>query len=183
MSIKLGGITPTGTFGGWTFFDELLTDYPQELDLALDTVFKTNPLNLAKIYAIGCQVVNGTNYLCIGQRERNQNGKTVEDFITFVINIPLGTDGYKNAKIIKQEVADETILSDDAEKAFSAATSQLVGTVNKPLIELGFSPADKGIDYHFICQSKPVYPAARPYLTYFVINFFNGVYSIVTIKQ
>ena len=125
--------------------------------------------------------MNGVNYALVCRRERTQGENIVKDYVTVVINIPAKVDGYKEAKLVKMEVADETILSDEAKAAFDAKVKPLTGTTHKPLLEVGKQTV-KGVNYIIICQSQVEYLGTEPYLTRIVINQFGSEISVTEIK-
>ena len=179
--IKFGGIETTGTFGGWTLVDGDTSKLPQDIASGMDIAFEDRDEKIVPVYYFGYQLVNGMNHCFVCARERTQDGKTFNDYVTVVINIPPKVDGYKEAKLVKMEVADETILTEEVKKIFDAKIKPLTGAIHKPLLEIG-KQIVKGTNYHIICESKAVYPDAKPYLTRIVLNQFGENSTIVSIN-
>lgn len=177
-----GGITTSGTFGGWTLVDSDANRLPQDLASAIGVVFADDNEKVVPIYYYGYQLVNGLNHCLILKRIRNRNGKTKLDYVTAVINIPPKVEGYKEAKLVSKEVANETILSNETQKAFDAKVKPLVGVEYTPLLEIG-TQVVKGVNYHIICQALVQYPDAVPYAVRIVINQFGENYHIEEIKR
>ena len=169
---KLGGIETAGTFGGWSLVDSDAERLPQDVASGLFVAFENRSEKITPVYYHAYQVVNGVNYALACRRERT----------TVVINIPAKVDGYKEAKLVKMEVADETILSDEAKEAFDAKVKPLTGTTHKPLLEVGKQTV-KGVNYIIICQSQTMYLETEPYLTRIVINQFGSEISVTEIKR
>ena len=180
--IKLGGIETTGTFGGWTLVDSDASRLPQDLASGLYVVFENRTEKITPVYYRGYQLVNGMNHCLICRRERTQGENIIKDYVVVVINIPAKVDGYKEAKLVKMEVAEETILSDEAKAAFDAKVKPLTGTTHKPLLEVGKQTV-KGVNYHIICQSQVEYLGTEPYLTRIIINQFGSEISVTEIKR
>ena len=177
-----GGITTSGTFGGWTLVDSDASKLPQDLASAIGIVFDDDNEKVTPIYYYGYQVVNGLNHCLILKRVRSRNGKTKIDYVTAVINIPPKINGYKEAKLVSKEVADETILSEEAQKAFDAKVKPLTGVGYTPLLEVG-TQVVKGINYHIICQALTQYPDSIPYAVRIIINQFGEGYHSVEIRR
>ena len=179
---KFGGIETTGTFGGWSLVDSDAGRLPQDVASGLFVAFENRDEKITPIYYHAYQVVNGMNHALVCRRERTQGENIVKDYVTVVINIPAKVDGYKEAKLVKMEVADETILSDEAKAAFDAKVKPLTGTTHKPLLEVGKQTV-KGVNYIIICQSQVEYLGTEPYLTRIVINQFGSEISVTEIKR
>lgn len=178
----LGSITTSGTFGGWTLVDSDAERLPQDLASAINIVFDDENEKVVPIYYHGYQLANGLNHCLVLKRIRNRNGKIKVDYVTAVINIPPKVDGYKEAKLVSKEVADETILSEEAQKAFDAEVKPLTGVGYTPLLEVG-DQVVKGVNYHIICQALVQYPDSIPYAVRIIINQFGENYHIVEIKR
>lgn len=177
-----GGITTSGTFGGWTLVDSDAERLPQDLASAIGVVFDDENEKVAPVYYYGYQLVNGLNHCLVLKRFRYRNGKTKIDYVTAVINIPPKVNGYKEAKLVSKEVADETILSEEAQKAFDEKVKPLTGVGYTPLLEVG-TQVVKGVNYHIICQALTQYPDSIPYAVRIIINQFGENYHIVEIKR
>lgn len=180
--IKFGGLETAGTFGGWSLVDSTAAELPQDLASGIYVAFEDRSEKITPVYYFGYQLVNGMNHCLVCRRERTQGEKIVKDYVTVVINIPPKVDGYKEAKLVKMEVADETILSDEAKSAFDAKVATLTGTTHKPLLEVG-KQVVKGVNYYLICQSQTQYLNTEPYLTRVVINQFGSNISVLEIKR
>ena len=180
--IKFGGIETAGTFGGWNLVDSISGGLPQDVASGIYTAFENRTEKFTPIYYFGYQLVNGMNHCLVCRRERTQGEKIVKDYVTVVINIPPKVDGYKEAKLVKMEVAEETILSDEAKKAFDEKVATLLGTTHKPLLEVGRQIV-KGVNYIVICQSQTEYLDTEPYLTRITVNQFGSNISVIEIKR
>ena len=180
--MKLGGIETTGTFGGWQLVDTDAERLPQDVASGLGVAFENRDEQIVPVYYHAYQLVNGLNHSFVCERTRTQNGRAKKDYVVAVINIPPKVEGYKEAKLVKMEVASETILSEEAQAVFDAKVKPLVGTTHKPLLEIGKQTV-KGVNYHIICQSQIMYLDAEPYLTRIIINKFGENVSVVEIKR
>ena len=103
------------------------------------------------------------------------------DYVFVIINIPPGVEGYKNAKIVKQEVAGEVLIDAEAKEIFDDATKYLIGVNHKIMLLVG-TQVVKGVNYHYICESEVIGKAEKSYLTRFVINDFDKTSTIVSIN-
>ena len=179
--MKVGNIKSSGAFGGWYLVDALAEKLPQEVARGLSVAFSEREEELEPVWYIGYQLVNGLNHAFICRRIRKSENREVRDFVTVVINIPMGVNGYKDAKLVKMEVSGESILNEETQEIFDTAMKNMVGAAHKVLAEIG-TQVVKGINYHFICQSQGVYPGSQPYLTRVIINQFGEYVSIVGIE-
>lgn len=179
---KLGGIETTGTFGGWNLVDASAEKLPQDVASAIYGVFDGRDEKINPVWYFGYQLVNGMNHSLVCARERTQNEKVIKDYVNVVINIPPKVEGYKEATLLKMEVAEETILSSEAKQVFDATAGKLTGTTHKPLLEVG-KQVVKGVNFHIICQSQTVYTDEKPYLTRIVLNRFCENMSTVEIQR
>ena len=175
----VGTITNSKLLGGWTLKLERADKLPQALASAFTKLFADrlggsyNPL-----YYVGTQQVNGINHKLIVERTKQvSGGKTIKDFAVVTINIPAGDFKAEAATKVSEEDATDFVLRDEIEKGVKKALADFTGANHKPILELG-EQVVKGIDYHFICESKGSYPNAEPYLTRVAINNFQDNWTI-----
>ena len=179
-----GEISNAKLLGGWTLKLEKADKLPQDLATAFGKLFgdKLGGSYMPAFY-VGSQLVNGLNHKIIVERTKQvSGGKTVKDFAVVTINIPAGDVRAEKATKVSEEDATDFVLRDDIEKGVKKALADFVGAVHKPILELG-EQVVKGVNYHFICESKAVYPGAEPYLTHLVINNFQDNWTIVEIEK
>jgi hypothetical protein len=174
-----GGIEYQGLIGGLTILDKPVTSLPQDLASALTSL---NAGLLGATYVplryIGTQVVNGVNHYLLAKDIRATKDKDTS-IVIMVINIPPGSVGGKGATLVKI-IEEETDVPAAIRAIFEKATRQLIGVDYKMLLFIG-SQVVKGINYHFICQAKVVYPGAEPKVVRLVINEFQNEISVVSI--
>ena len=180
----LGGITNSEALGGWILKMRKVNRLPQDVASAFGLVFEDNlGATYVPMYYLATQLVNGTNHKLIAERIKIvSKGKQIKDFVVVTINIPAGSIGGQGATKVSEEDATDFILRDDVEKGFKKAMSDFTGAEHKPIFEIG-TQVVKGINYHFICESKVVYPNAEPYLTRVVINNFKDNWAIIEIEK
>ena len=174
-----GEITNSKLLSGWTLKLESAEKMPQDLATAFGKLFGTKlGASYMPVFYVGDQLVNGTNHKLIVERNRIvSGGKTIKDFAVATINVaPLDVRAAK-ATLVSEEDATDFVLRDDIEKGVKRALKDFTGAEHKPILELG-EQVVKGINYHFICESKAVYPNAEPYLTHLVINNFQDNWTI-----
>ena len=179
-----GEITNAKLLGGWTFKLERADKLPQELASAFTALYGTKLGGAYKpLYYVGTQVVNGTNHMLIVERTMLvSGGKEVKDFAVVVINIPAGDFKAEAATKVSETDAADFVIRDDIEKGVKRALTEFTGANHKPILELG-EQVVKGINYHFICESKGVYPNAEPYLTRVAVNNFENNWTIDEIER
>ena len=174
-----GEITNAKLLGGWTFKMQSAEKLPQDLASAFYALYGNKVGGAYKpLYYVGTQQVNGTNHMLIVERTMLvSGGKEVKDFAVVVINIPAGDFKAEAATKVSETDAADFVIRDEIEKGVKRALKDFTGANHKPILELG-EQVVKGIDYHFICESKGVYPNAEPYLTRVVINNFQDNWTI-----
>lgn len=177
---KVGELQISNLFGGYELVDGDARSLPQELASAIGVVFANRPETVIPAYYFGYQLVNGKNHVLVCQRIRRIDEMEERDFVRIEIHIPLGIDGYKKAELKTMEVASETLYLPEIKRIFEEGTKYLVGVEYKSLLFVG-TQVVKGMDYHFICETKQVRPNSNPYLTRLIINEFNGEISIAGI--
>lgn len=170
-----------GEIGGWTLVNENTDKLPQDIASAAYAVFEGRlGVTATPYWYIGRQIVKGVNHALIYRFERLVSGGVKQiEFAKVVINIPPNSIGGKGATIVKEEhtpVISE-VVEDGWNKIFN---SGFVGATHKPVAEIG-SQVVKGTNYHVLAQSQAVYPGAEPYLSYVIINEFQGEWNIVSI--
>ena len=180
----LGGITNSAALGGWILKMRKADRLPQDVATAFVDIFgKLVGGSYTPEYYVATQPVNGMNHKLIAERNKMvSKGKMVKDFAVVTINIPAGSIGGKGATKVSEEDASDFVLRDDIEKGFKKAMKDYLGVEHKPLLEIG-EQVVKGINYHFICESKIVYPDAEPYLTRVVVNNFQDKWTVVEIEK
>lgn len=180
----LGGLTNSDLLGGWALKLRKADRLPQDVATAFGNLFGNNlGATYVPAYYVATELVNGTNHKLIAEVTKLvSKGKFVKNFSVVTINIPAGSVGGKGATKVSEEDTSDFILRDDIEKGFKKAMSNHIGVEHKPLLEIGTQVA-KGINYHFICESKIVHPDAEPYLTRVVVNNFEDNWAIVEIEK
>lgn len=175
----VGGIELTGLLGGLTIIDKPATSLPQDLATALPELnAKLLGATYIPIRYMATQVVNGVNHYLLCKDIRATKDKDVS-IVVLVVNIPPGSVGGKNASIVRI-VEEETNVPEEIRLVFDKAVKQLMGVGYKLLVYVG-KQVVKGINYHFICESKVLYPGAEPKAVHLVINEFQDQTSIVSI--
>lgn len=170
-----------GVCGGWNIVNQPADKLPQDIASASVAVFEGRlGVTATAVWYIGNQLVNGTNYALIYRFERLVSGGKKEiSFIKVVINIPLNSIGGKGATIVSEE--HTPVIEDNVEDGWNKIfNSGFVGASHKPITVIG-TQVVKGTNYHCFAQSCSVYPGAEPYLSYIIINEFQGNWSIVSI--
>ena len=182
--MKVGEITNAKLLGGWALKLEPANKLPQDVATAFGNLYGDKlGGSYIPIFYVGMQLVNGVNHKLIVERTKLiSGGKAVKDFSVVTINIPAGSVGGKGATIVSEEDATDFVLRDEIEKGFKKAMLDFVGAEHKPILELG-TQIVKGTNYHFICESKAVYPDAEPYLTRIVVNNFKDNWTIAEIEK
>ena len=141
-------VETAGTFGSWSLVDSTIGGLPQDVASGIYVAFENRTEKVTPIYYFGYQLVNGMNHCLVCRRERTQGEGIIRDYVTVVINIPPKIDGYKETKLVSMEVAEETILFEEAKKAFDEKVAILLGTTHNPLFSLLLSyKADKYIKW------------------------------------
>ena len=174
-----GEITNAKLLDGWTLKLEKADKLPQDLASAFGNLFGAKfGGSYVPMYYVGTQPVNGINHKLIVERTKQiSGGKNIKDFAVVVINIPAGDIKGERASKISEEDATDFVLRDEIEKGVKKALADFNSVNHKPILELG-EQVVKGINYHFICESKGVYPNAEPYLTRVTINNFQDNWTI-----
>lgn len=170
-----------GTFGGWTLVNESADKLPQDLASAAYDVFNGRLGVIATpVWYIGHQLVKGVNHALVYRFERLiSGGAKQQEFIKVVINIPPNSVDGKGATIVREEHIP--VISDNVEDGWNRIfNSGFVGATHKPIAEIG-SQVTKGTNYHILAQSQGVYPGAEPYLSYIIINEFQGEWNLCSI--
>ena len=180
----VGGLTNSDLLGGWILKLRSANRLPQDVATAFGNLFSDKlGATYTPEYYVATQPVNGMNHKLIAERTKLvSKGKFIKDFAVITINIPAGSVGGKGATKVSEEDTSDFILRDDIEKGFKKAMSNYLGVEHKPLLEIG-TQVVKGINYHFICESKIVHPDAEPYLTRVVVNNFQDTWTIVEIEK
>ena len=179
-----GEITNSKLLSGWTLKLESAEKMPQDLATAFGKLFGTKlGASYMPVFYVGDQLVNGTNHKLIVERNRIvSGGKTIKDFAVATINVaPLDVRAAK-ATLVSEEDATDFVLRDDIEAGIKKAMADFTGSAIKPILELG-TQVVKGMDYHFICESKAVYPDAEPYLTRIAVNNFQNNWTLAEIEK
>lgn len=179
-----GEITNSELLNGWKLNLESANKLPQVVASAFGNIFGDYVGgSYTPVYYVGTQQVNGVNHKLIAQRTMlTSGGKTVKSFAVVTINIPPGDVRGEKATKVSEESAVDFVLRDNIEKGFKRAMADLLGTDNKPILELG-TQVVKGTNYVFICESKEVYPGAEPYLTRIVVNNFQNYWTVVEVEK
>ncbi len=179
MATTVGGIEFSGLLGGLTIIDKPVTSLPQDLASALPNL---NASLLGATYVpiryLATQVVNGTNHYVLSKDIRATKDKDTS-IVVLVINMPPGSIGGKNAQIVRI-IEEETNVPEDIKLIFEKATKQLIGVGYKMLLFVG-TQVVKGINYHFVCESRVLYPGAEPKAVHLIVNEFQGQVSVVSI--
>lgn len=182
MAVQFGALEALGgSFGGWTLVNENTEEMPQDLASASYAVFEGRlGITATPVWYIGHQLVKGVNHALVYRFERLISGGVKQtEFAKVIINIPPNSVGGKGATIVKEEHIP--VISDNVEDGWNKIfNSGFVGATHKPVAEIG-SQVAKGTNYHVLAQSQGVYPGAEPYLSYIIINEFQGEWSIVSI--
>ena len=180
----VGAIENSQLLGGWLLRLRKADRLPQDLASGFGIALNEKlGVKYTPVYWIAEQIVNGKNYKLAARRDKQvSGGVVVTNYVIVTIHIPAGSVGGKGAKLISEESAVDFVLRDDIEKGVKKALTEFTGSGNEPLIELG-SQVVKGVNYHFICESKRVVLNAEPYLTRVVINNFQDDWHIVEIEQ
>ena len=182
--MKVGEITNAKLLSGWVLKLEKADKLPQDVATAFGNLYG-DKLGGAymPVYYVGLQLVNGVNHKLIAERNKYiSGGKAVKDFSVVTINIPAGSVGGKGATIVSEEDTTDFVLRDEVEKGFKKALAEFTGVNYKPILELG-TQVVKGMDYHFICESKGNYADAEPYLTRIAINNFQDNWTLDEIER
>ena len=175
----LGGIELAGLLGGLTIIDKPVSSLPQDLASALPELnAKLLGATYIPIRYMATQVVNGINHFVLCKDIRATKDKDTS-IVVLVVNIPPGSVGGKNASIVRI-IEEETNVPEEIRLIFEKATKQLMGVGYKMLIYVG-SQVVKGTNYHFVCESRVLYPGAEPKAVHLVINDFQGQTSISSI--
>lgn len=179
-----GEITNAKLLGGRTFKMQRADKLPQDLASAFAALYGGRVGGAYKpLYYVGTQVVNGINHMLIVERTMLvSGGKEVKDFAVVVINIPAGDFKAEAATVVSEVDATDFVLRDDIEKGIKKALVEFTGANHKPILELG-EQIVKGKNYHFICESRGIYPNAEPYLTHVSINNFQDNWTIDQIER
>ena len=176
----VGTITNSKLLGGWNLKLEKADKLPQDLASAVAKIFDPAKVggSYTPVYYVGTQQVNGTNHKLVFERTMLvSGGKTLKSFAVVTIYIPTGDIKGEAATKVSEEDVTDFVLRDEIEKGVKKALADFTGANHKPILELG-EQIVKGKNYHFICESKGVYPGAEPYLTHVVINNFQGNWTI-----
>ena len=179
-----GSITNSQLLGGWTLKLEKADKLPQPLASAFAKLYGDKlGGSYSPVYYVGTQPVNGINHKLIVERTQMvSGGKTLKDFAVATINIPAGDVRAERATKVSEEDATDFVLRDEVEKGFKKALAGFTGVNYKPILELG-TQVTKGMDYHFICESKGNYADAEPYLTRIAINNFKDNWTLAEIEK
>lgn len=179
-----GEIINSKLLGGYVLKLERADKLPQDLATAFGNLYGTKfGGSYTPVFYVGMQLVNGVNHKLIVERTNFiSGGKETKDFAVVTINIPGGSVGGEGATIVSEEDANDFVLRDDVEKGFKKACADFTGANHKPILELG-EQIVKGTNYHFICESKAVYPGAEPYLTRVAVNNFENNWTIAEIEK
>ena len=179
-----GEITNSKLLSGWALKLEKADKLPQDVITAFDNLYGEKfGGSYLPVFYVGMQLVNGLNHKLIVERTKYiSGGKAVKDFAVVTINIPAGSVGGKGATIVSEEDTTDFVLRDEVEKGFKKVLSEFTGVNHKPILELG-TQVVKGMDYHFICESKAVYPDAEPYLTRIAVNNFQNNWTLAEIEK
>lgn len=182
MALQFGSLEALGgSFGGWTLVNESTEKMPQDLASASYAVFEGRfGITATPVWYIGHQLVNGVNHALVYRFERLISGGVKQtEFVKVVINIPPNSVGGKGATIVKEEHIP--VISNNIEDGWNKIfNSGFYGATHKPIAEIG-SHVAKGTNYHVLAQSQGVYPGAEPYLSYIIINEFQGEWHTVSI--
>ena len=180
----VGNIQNANLLGGWKFEFQSAEKMPQPLASAFYKLFGDRlGCTYTPEYLVATQVVNGINYMLIAKRTKlTSGGKELTDFVIVVINIPAGDIRGEKATVVSEKDATDFVLRDEIESGVKKALEGFTGATHKPILELG-AQVVKGVNYHFICESRIVYPNAEPYLTRVSINNFQGNWTIVEIEK
>ena len=182
MAVQFGALEALGgSFGGWTIVNESTEKMPQDLASAAYDVFNGRlGITATPMWYIGHQLVNGINYAVVYKFERLISGGAKQiEFAKVIINIPPNSVGGKGATIVREE--HTPVINDNVEEGWNKIfNSGFVGATHKPIAEIG-SQVVKGTNYHVLAQSQGVYPGAEPYLSYIIINEFQGEWHIASI--
>ena len=180
----VGNITNSKLLGGWTLVMQSAEKLPQPLASAFGKLFGDSKFggSYTAEYYVATQPVNGINHMLIVERTKLiSGGKTVKDFATVVINIPAGDIRGEKATIVSEKDATDFVLR-DIEVGVKKALADYTGLSIVPLVEIGEQMV-KGINYHFICESRINYTGAEPYLTRVAINNFQDNWTIAEIVK
>ena len=181
MATTVGGIEFSGLLGGLTIIDKPVTSLPQDLASALPNL---NASLLGATYVpiryLATQVVNGTNHYILSKDIRATKDKDTS-IVVLVVNMPPGSVGGKNASIVRI-IDEETNVPEDVKLIFEKATKQLTGVGYKMLLFAG-TQVVKGINYHFVCESRVLYPGAEPKAVHLVINDFSAHNRIAALTE
>ena len=179
-----GSIQNSKLLGGWNLKMRKADRLPQDIASGFYEAIGTKlGVQYTPVYWVADQIVNGKNIKMAAKRSTLvSGGAQVINYVIVTFNIPANSVGGKGSKLISEESATDFVLRDEIEKGVKKALKEFTGTGNEPLMEIG-SQVVKGVNYHFLCESKATYVNAEPYLTRVAINNFQDNWCIVEIEK
>ena len=177
--MKFGGIELDGLFGGIQLVNVPAKRLPQ--DLATAFVECNNNLlgaTFSPIWYVGKQLVNGMNHILVCEEIRTTR-EAKPSIVLLTINIPVGSIGGKDAKIVS--IVESSDVSKSLSDMFTECTGHLVGCSYKLVTYVG-KQIVKGINHYFIAEAKRVIPNSKPFPVMVCVNEFQGVHMLVSIE-